>query len=211
MTIAAPHLPSPRLAACPHCDALQYEVALPPGGVADCTRCGETLYRNPPNGLERTLACALGAAVLFLIANAYPVFGLDAQGGAETTASLFDTVQALWTRGTPSVAVLVFVTIIAAPAIEIAMFIWLLAFLQFGRVAPGSGLAFRTLRQIEQWGMVEVFMLGTLVSLVKLTGIADVDPGPGLYALGGTMALLAAAWAFFDRKAFWDRVEQVRA
>lgn len=210
MTISTPLETPLRLAACHACDCLQREVALPPGGVAECARCGEELYRDQPNGLERTFACAVGALVLFAIANAYPLFGLDAQG-VENTASLFDTVQALWMRGSPSVAVLVFVTTILAPAAEIFFFVYLLGFLHAGRVAPGTGLAFRTLRQVEQWAMVEVFMLGTVVSLVKLTSIADVTPGTGLYALAGTMALLAAAWAFFQRKAFWERVEQLRA
>jgi|SRR5262245_6683224 len=50
------------LIACHECDLLQREVPLAPGGAARCPRCGAVLYRNTPDGLDRTLAYTLGAA-----------------------------------------------------------------------------------------------------------------------------------------------------
>jgi hypothetical protein len=55
-------MPGP-LRACHERDLLQREAPLPAGGTARCARCGAVLYRNPPDGLDRTLADALGAAV----------------------------------------------------------------------------------------------------------------------------------------------------
>jgi paraquat-inducible protein A len=57
--------------------------------------------------------------------------------------------------------------------------------------------------------MVEVFMLGILVSLAKLTHIAHVVPGIALWSFSALMLLLAAAAASFEAQDLWARVEAI--
>ena len=71
------------LLACHECDLLQFDVALPEGGVLRCRRCHGELYRNRANSLNRAFALSLGAAVLLLIANSYPIVGLSVSGTSE--------------------------------------------------------------------------------------------------------------------------------
>ena len=108
----------PHLHACHDCDLLQREIPLPPGGKARCPRCGAVLYRRNVDGLDRTLAYSMGAAVLFIIANAFPIVGLAAAGHHSST-TLFGTVQKLWDGNMGSVAGLVFTTTILMPALQI--------------------------------------------------------------------------------------------
>ena len=56
--------------ACRECDCLQHEVPLPPGGVAQCMRCGAQLYRNKPASVEHTLAFFAAAAIFPPVARA---------------------------------------------------------------------------------------------------------------------------------------------
>ena len=200
---------APALIACHECDLLQREVQLPPGGTARCTRCGAVLYRNTRDGLDRTLAYALGAAVLFLVANAFPIVGLDAQGN-HTSTTLFGTVRTLHDDGMTSVAGLVFVTTILMPALNIGALLYMLLPLKLGRVPRGLPAVFRLVDAVRPWGMVEVFMLGTLVALTKLAALASVVPGIALWSFGALMFLVAAAAAAFDSHAFWARVEAAR-
>jgi paraquat-inducible protein A len=196
----------PRLIACHECDLLQREVAsLPPRGKALCTRCSAVLYRNNPDGLDRTLAYALGAAVVFVLANAFPIVDLDAQGN-RTSTTLLHTVRVLHDEGMTSVAALVFVTTFLAPALEIAALVYLLAPLRLGRVPPYFGQIFRLVHAVRPWGMVEVLLLGTLVSLAKLAHLAHVEPGIALWSFAALMVLLAAAASAFDTHALWERV-----
>jgi paraquat-inducible protein A len=51
--------------------------------------------------------------------------------------------------------------------------------------------------------MVEVFMLGVLVALVKLAHIASAIPGVALWSLGALMLLIAAVAASFDPRRVW--------
>jgi paraquat-inducible protein A len=197
------------LIACHECDLLQREASLAPGGTARCARCGAVLYRNKPDGLDRTLAYALGAAVLFVVANAFPIVGLEAQGFRSST-TLLGTVQALHKDDMTSVAALVFVTTILMPAVQIGALLYMLLPLKLGRVPQGLPAVFRLVHAVRPWGMVEVFMLGTLVALTKLAALASVVPGIALWSFGALMFLVAAAAASFDSRALWARVEAAR-
>ena len=197
------------LTACHECDLLQRETPVPPGGTARCARCGAVLYRNQRDGLDRTLAYALGAAVLFVVANAFPIVGLEASGN-RTSTTLFGTVRTLHDQDMTIVAGLIFVTTILMPALEIGALIYMLLPLKLGRVPQGLPAVFRLVHAVRPWGMVEVFMLGTLVSLAKLAHLAHVVPGIALWSFGALMFLVAAAAASFDSHALWARVEAAR-
>lgn len=198
-------LAAPPVIACHECDLLQREIKLPPGGSACCRRCGAVLYRNKPDSLDRTLAYTVGAAVLFLLANVFPVVGLEVQGTRIST-TLFGTVRTLHDQDMTSVAVLVFATTILMPALDIGAMLYMLLPLKFGRVPKGLPAMFRLVQTVRPWGMVEVFMLGTLVSLAKLSHIAAVRPGIALWSFGLLMFLVAAAAASFDDRELWARV-----
>jgi paraquat-inducible protein A len=198
-----------QLLACHGCDLLQREVALAPGGTARCTRCAAVLYRNTPDGLDRTLAYTLGAAVLFVVSNAFPIVGLEAQGNHSST-TLFGTVRALHEGDMTSVAGLVFITTILMPALNIGALLYMLLPLKLGRVPHGLPAVFRLVEAVRPWGMVEVFMLGTLVALTKLGALASVVPGIALWSFGALMFLVAAAAASFDSRTLWARVEAAR-
>ena len=199
----------PHLHACHDCDLLQREIPLPPGGKARCPRCGAILYRRNVNGLDRTLAYSMGAAVLFIIANAFPIVGLAA-AGHHTSTTLLGTVRMLWHGDMISVAGLVFTTTILMPGLEIAALLYLLLPLKLGRVPAGLAPVFRVVQAVRPWGMVEVFMLGTLVAITKLAALASVVLGVALWSFALLMFLMAAAAASFDNHELWQRVEERR-
>ena len=198
------------LVACPECDALQREVALPAHGSAECIRCGACLFRDKPGSLDRTLALVIAAAIVFIGANAFPLMALDAQG-IRSESTLFGTVVALQETGWPVIALLVLLTTIVVPFLQLSLALAVLVPLKLGRVPHRVGLISRAIDTVWPWGMVEVFLLGAMVSLVKLTKIASVDTGGALYMIGLYALLISAAVASFDDRAFWRRVEELRA
>jgi paraquat-inducible protein A len=199
----------PALIACHECDLLQRETPLPPSGVARCGRCGATLYRSHPESLERTLALTVGAIVLFVITNSSPIVGLKLSGQVIQT-TLFYTAQTLYEEGTRSVAVLIFLTTIALPAAELGALLYLLLPLRLGRVPPHFEIAYRLMHAVQPWGMIEVFMLGVIVSIVKLANLATAVPGIALWSLAALMMVMAAISATFDSRALWARANALR-
>jgi len=198
------------LAACPECDALQRLPELAPDSSAKCVRCGAELCREKPECLQHTLALMGAAAVAFALANAFPVMELDANG-IRTESTIYGLVKALFESGWPTVALIVLVTVIVVPVVQLATTIYVLGSLQFGRIPLLMGLAVRTIDAVWRWGMVEVFLLGAMVSMVRLTKIADVYVGFALYPVGAYVVLMTAAGAAFDTREIWDRAEELRA
>lgn len=197
----------PPLIACHECDLLQREVPLAPGETALCRRCGGILYRNAPDSLNRTLAFSLAAAVMFIIANIFPIIGIELQGN-RSALNLLGAVRSIWNQEMQSIALLVLVTTILIPAFELTMMIYLLLPLKLRRTPAGIAVILRVLQSIRPWGMVEVFMLGVLVALVKLTYNFSVIPGVALWSFGGLTLLLAAVAASFNARDVWAHVER---
>ena len=193
------------LVACHECDLLQRRVRLQDRGVARCRCCSAVLYRNSPNGTDRALAYILGAFLLFLIANTYPLVGIEIQGHRQV-ATLYGTIQTLWNGGKEIVALLVASTTIVAPALEIALLTYLLIPLRFNRVTQATIPVLRFLQSVKPWSMTEVFLLGILVSLVKLEHLAHVETGTALWAFGGLIPLLIGASGAFNPEEIWEKV-----
>lgn len=198
------HLTLPAdLIACHECDLLQTEPQLAPGETARCARCGAFLARNPPDSLDRSLALTLAAAILYLIANIHPLVGLEMQG-RRVEVTLFEAVQILWKGGVEPVAALVFITALLFPVLELLMFLLVLVPLRLGRVSPRLATFFRLVRSVQPWGMMEVFLLGMLVSLVKLSHLATVVLGTAFWATAALIVVLTLATRAFDTRLLWQ-------
>lgn len=197
---------SAKLIACHDCDLLQREIPLKKGCTASCRRCGAVLYRNATDSIDRTLAFTLAAAVLFVIANLFPIFAIEIQeSGSEI--NLFGAVQSLWDKQMHSVSLLVFLTTILIPALELITMTYLLLPLKFRSVPAGSRILLGMLKIVKPWGMIEVLMLGVLVSLVKLTSSFKVIPGIALWSFAALTLLMAAAAATFSARDVWERMD----
>jgi len=195
--------------ACHHCDALHRRVELPEGATARCRRCGGVLRQRRRDALQRTSALAVAAAILFVVANVFPFLAFDMQGRT-TQTTLASGVLALRAGGYVELAALVLFTTILAPGFQIALLLWLLLPLRWGRVPRRVPEAFRLLRRVQPWSMMEVFLLGILVAIVKLSGMAQVVPGIALWSFVLLMVALAGAVSSFDGHELWDRVEALR-
>lgn len=197
------------LVACPECDALQREIPLAPGAAADCVRCGAELFRHKAESLDRTLALLVAAAVVFAGANAFPLMELDAQG-LGTTSTVFGTVVALQQTGWPVLALTVLMTTIVVPFLQLATALYILVPLRLGFVPRHLPQVVRIIDAVWPWGMLEVFLLGAMVSLVKLTQMATVHPYGALFMIGAYVLLIAAAVAAFEPRALWARVAELQ-
>ncbi len=193
------------LTACHECDLLQRETPLPSGGIACCPRCNAVLYRHTPDMVNRGLAYTLGAVILFILANTFPIVGLEVQGTLNQT-SLYGAVETIWDNDMVGVAILVFVTTILIPALELSLMTYVLLPLKLGWLPGGLATILRTLQAMRPWSMTQVFILGVLVSLVKLAHLAHVVPGLALWSFGGLILLLTAAVCTFNTHELWDLV-----
>jgi len=197
--------------ACRECDLLVRTADVPGSShySALCPRCGALLYRRSRRGLENTLALACAALMLLAIANAFPLVGVSIQGQRIDTTVVGAAVQ-LWREGMPVVSILVLATTILTPLLEILAVIWLTLPLMLGRRPAGFARVLRVLQAAHPWAMVEVFIVGILIALVKLAHLADVLPGPALLGFGLLMLVLATVSSVIEPRDLWQAWEEAR-
>jgi paraquat-inducible protein A len=202
----------PELVACPQCDLLLREAqeAVDQRHTVACPRCGARLHRGDRGSLEKMLALACAALVLLVVANAFPVLGLDVNG-QRTDITLLDAIDKLWQARMQPVAVLVLLTTIVTPLLEVSTILWLVLPLWLGRRPLAFVAVIRILKSARPWAMTEVFMLGMLVAMVKLAHFADLLPGIGIWSFGGLMLLLTALTALTEPRELWRAWGAVRA
>jgi paraquat-inducible protein A len=195
-----------RLIACPHCDLLQCLPELAPGASARCPRCDKELRRRREDGLNRTLALTIAAAVLYAIANSVPMLGLTIVGRQAAT-TVIGGAQHLWNDGQEPVALLVLFTAVIAPALQIGFLLAIALGARRERAPRWVAALLRHHPTTRTWSMIEVMMLGVLVAITKIADYATVIPGPALFVLGALVFVLAAMQSNFDPREVWDRIE----
>ncbi len=190
------------LIACHECDALFRKPRISARSVARCPRCGATLYRSASARLDGICAMTLAALITFLIAQGFPIVELEANGLTSQT-TLFGAIVALWNEDMQIVATMVFVSTTLFPLVELISLLYVLVPVRAGFVPPGFNLVLRAIQFVRPWGMIEVFMLGVLVTIVKMVSLARVIPEASLFAFG-ELTLMFAVVLTFEPRALWD-------
>ena len=202
---AIPGYAADGLMACGACDCLHRIVDVPAGGKALCRRCGAQLYRNMPRSLDHSAALYLAALILFLLANTFPFVALQ-YGDRIEQSLLVSGGFALQQAGMGEIGLLVFLTSVVFPFLSISAMLYLLLPLRLGIRPPAMTLVWRMVRALSPWSLIGVFMLGLLVSVVKLQDLAMIIPGVAFYAFIGLLVVSSAAAASFDPGALWPRL-----
>lgn len=192
------------LIACEGCDAVYHRAPLQPRDVAHCPRCDAELERHAGNQRRRLLPLTVASLIMFAIANLFPIVEIELKGLRSQT-TLAGAVLALTNEGMSVVALLVLATTLLFPLLQLCILVWLLVPLQHDRQAPGFAWLVRAMQSLRPWGMIEVFLLGVLVAIVKLSSMATVVAGPALYAFVALTVLLTSVLSF-DPRGFWELV-----
>jgi paraquat-inducible protein A len=198
------------LLACHDCDALFQVRDLQAGESVICPHCAAKLGTHQPNAVHRAAAFAVSAAIFFFVANIFPFIELKA-GGQVNVIALGESVSALASHGSPWLAVAVAVFILGAPLLMIGGMLYLLVPLLGDRRLPGAAWVCRAVYGTDTWNMIEVFLVGVLVSLLKLNDIATVTLGISFWAFTGLIICLAGSVSAIERRELWHRLEAAQA
>lgn len=191
--------------ACHDCDLLN---RLPEEAEATlvCARCGAVLQRHRPNSIDRSLALTLAALILFIISNCFPFLAMKSGGFVQET-TLLTGIRELWKQELYGLSCLVLLTCVLVPLMQIAGLLYILTPLKWACSAPHAIRVFRLVQEVAPWGMMEVFMVGILVALVKLGKMATIVPGISVFSFGALIFVMAAAFASLDPPLLWDRLD----
>jgi paraquat-inducible protein A len=199
----------PTLVACHECDLLHRKRDLQQGQVARCGRCNAFLYANKPNSIDRALAVSLGALIMFMVANAFPFLAISVSGNTQSI-SIISAVFALSDEGMWVLGLLCFGFILLIPLLRVVGLLYILLPLRFERRLPGIEMVFRGIVALSPWSMMEIYMFGAIVALVKLATMANIELGLSFwaFALLNLLSLLAAQMV--DNHSLWEFIIQSR-
>jgi paraquat-inducible protein A len=148
------------------------------------------------------LAFTIAGLVVFVIANVYPLASINVRG-ANDASTLWGAIVASWQAHSIVVATLSAVTLFFFPLAELiaAATVFIpLARRRRSSLFPGG---MRVLRLARDWSMPEVFVLGVIVAIVRLGGIATIHIGIGLWAFAALTVLITFI-SSFDEAWLWD-------
>lgn len=161
------------------------------GQLAECPRCGHDLYNHRSHMVRRSLALVLTALLLYVPANFLPIMQLNLLGRT-SHETVWSGVIGLYESGMQGVAVIVFLCSMAIPLLKLLCQLCVLLSISSGIGREYGKLLYRIYHHLREWGMLEVYLMGILVSIVKLADMADLSLGIGLGCFIGL--LLVQVW-----------------
>lgn len=197
------------LIACHECDLLHRIPPLAYGERAKCSRCGAPLYTRKRDSFEHTILLAVTSLILFALANTFPFMTFELHGRVQQ--SLLSTgVWEFFERGMWALGLLVLAATIVFPFLKIIGMLYVLVPLEFNYRPWKAALVFRMVEQCQTWAMMDVYLLGVIVAVVKLADLAILVPGVAIYSFVALIIALAAADSALDPHEVWERMEKIR-
>ncbi len=175
------------------------------GEASSCPRCGHTLSRHLPEQERRPIAYGFAAIIMFVLSNAFTFMSFSAKGvGQEMT--FLQCITTLVDQGYLFLGAVLSLTLIGLPLVymgSIMLVLWRVDKDLHSNALRSLG---RLLCRIKPWLMVDVFLIGVLISLVKLMGMADIKMGLSFWAFVGYTLLLIKMISSLDRMWLWQRL-----
>ncbi|MGY3174535.1 paraquat-inducible protein A [Pseudomonas sp. TE12234] len=184
-------LPLGDLVACHECDLLMRKPKLAHGEKALCPRCGYELYAHRNNVVHRSLALVIAALLLYVPANFLPIMQLNLLGQSSQD-TVWSGVVGLFNTGMQGVAVIVFLCSMGIPLLKLLCQLTVLLSIRFDVGRSYGLLLYRIYHHLRDWGMLEVYLMGVLVAIVKLADMAAMTIGLGLACF--VALLLVQVW-----------------
>ena len=186
---------------CEYCDTVHQKTVLKASQRAYCRRCNAKLYMVHGMLSKHLLPLTLAAFVMFVIANCFPIIEMQVQGKT-SSVTLIGSLFLLNEDGASLVAGLILLTTMLSPLLHLFIIMYVIYAYQSQKKMLGMHFLIRLLQMLLPWGMVEVFMLGILVAVIKLSNVATIVPGVALWAFI-VLSILMTLIIAIDVRTLW--------
>lgn len=200
---------STALVGCEECGLVVDLPALDEGKKATCPRCGHTLLQHIAQPYQRPMSYGLACLVMLVASVSFPFMSFSVQGITQEITLMHAAVM-LEVFEYTALALLLLLTVIILPAGYLSMVLYL--YYRAGQhlrhsdsipIRPFEKRLCRLMIRIEPWLMVDVFLIGVLVSLIKIASLADIGLGMSFWAFCVYTLLLVKCVSMADRTWLW--------
>ncbi len=191
---------------CPDCGLILQPLAPKRNQAIICPRCSQQLHRYKHNAIHKALALSLTGLLLFLPANFLPLLTFTVLG-ITTHSSIAQACLHLFDQGQYFVGLIVVLTTLLFPLAILTGL--LLITLGLVRKQKGAWMTrlFRLYHHLTEWAMTDVFLVGVLITIVKMAHMASVTLNAGFFCLIGLVVVTVASQTVIDRHLFWSLMD----
>jgi paraquat-inducible protein A len=166
------------------------------------------LHQRKTNSLTRTWALVIAAFIFYIPANVLPITVVTSLGKTQADTIMSGVIYFVATGMWP-IALVIFVASVAVPLIKLFVLTFLLISVQRkSRWRPEDRTRlYRIAEAVGRWSMVDIFVVTSLVALVKLGGLASIDAAPAAGYFAAVVVTTIFAAMSFDPRLIWDVME----
>ncbi|WP_226779748.1 paraquat-inducible protein A [Oceaniglobus trochenteri] len=181
-------------------------------GQERCSRCGSPLVSRRTRSLQRVWAWLFVGMICYVPANIYPMLRTRTLFMTDESTILGGAIE-IAHHGSYGIAAII---IIASVVIPIGKFIAIgyLALSLRRQVRLSSHARHKLYEFVEfigRWSMIDVFVVAILSSLVQLSSVASINPGPAAITFALSVIFTMMSALSFDPRMIWDFPEDTTA
>jgi len=166
---------------------------------AHCPRCGYKLAAQKHNHEQAIVALSLTALIFLGFSLPFEFLSFSSQGLSQSM-NLPGSIQILASREYLSLATLLLLVIFILPA-TVLLSLFYLYCCHLCKFNPwGANRIAKLIYLFLPWSMVEIFLVGVTVSLIKIVSLADVGLGPSFYSYIGFTVATVATLLYVDKQ-----------
>jgi paraquat-inducible protein A len=193
--------------ACHECDLLLNITELAPKEKASCPRCQFTLTVNRRNICDKILAYSIASLIFLFITFGFPFITLVTQG-QERTITLLQTISVLFEQHYFTLSALITFFVLIAPIAFLLGIINVVISIKQKNTSFTQRQLLRSLTSLAPWSMVEIFVVGLLVSLIKIISLADITLDLAFYSFVLFSICLTSTFLHVDKVQLWRLVKE---
>lgn len=192
--------------ACPDCDLLLPKQIPGRGKKIICPRCGKGLLYHSSNTVNRSLALSLTGLILYIPAMFMPLLTFSMFSMSET-GNVIQTISSFLDKEYYPVAIIVFISTLLFPLLKLSLLAFVSLSLKWNYFPKKLDLLFRAFCVLEEWAMVEIYLLGIMITIIKMYDSTDITFGIGFYCFSGLVLLSVISSLTVCKETYWNLIE----
>ena len=200
------HFHSEDIWLCSECDLVIPKKTLVRGERAYCPHCRNKVAECSRYPGSVPLALAIAGLLLLLPACTLPLLRMQFLAKS-TTHSIVSVITAFLEQSMWFPALLISISAVIIPFVYLSAAAFLLLSVKYKKSFVYTTNILYIFQCIKEWRMLEVYLMGIFIAMIKLNDIAHVRPDIGLVILAGlTLCQLFIAWTL-KPYTLWQQIE----
>ncbi|PYF83095.1 MULTISPECIES: paraquat-inducible protein A [Marinomonas] len=193
---------------CDECDFVNCIPPLEAGERYRCQHCDHVLVSVHKHVSARIMGAGLSSLLMLALAMSFPFLAFSTNG-IKHSVTLFNTLEVLLGQGYLILGAIISLALFVFPIIylvSVLFLVWSFRHPQQLTLRTIQGYSLHWVTVMQPWLMVDVFLVGVLVALVKMNSLADISFGLSFWAFCGYVILLLKTVVLVDKRWFWHQI-----